>query len=143
MKNEKEMCVYGTVNGKPVYSRNEYIYARRGFGAIENDQNLIAFAEKVTDGWMRAGAKQNFRTYYLGNYALDEPQCSLTTAEYLRLKQLQKEVRKAYDAAEAARQWKRVNTVAYADNSVEEIWRDKDGNEKTVMITPPSGDACY
>lgn len=143
MRNEKEMRVYGTVNSKPVYSRDEYVYACRGFGAIKDDKELLAFAEKATHGWMRAGWHQSFRTYYLGSYALDEPQCSLTEAEYARLKELQKEVRQAYEEAEAARQWKRVNTIAYADNSIEEIWRDKDGNEKTVMVTPPHGDVCY
>ena len=143
MRNEKEMRVYGTVNSKPVYSRDEYVYACRGFGAIKDDKELLAFAEKATHGWMRAGWHQSFRTYYLGSYALDEPQCSLTDAEYARLKELQKEVREAYDKAEAARQWRRVNTIAYADNSIEEIWRDKDVNEKTVMVTPPHGDVCY
>lgn len=143
MMNEKEMRVYGTVNSRPVYSRDEYVYACRGFGAIENDQDLIAFAEKVTHGWLYAGWKRNFRTYYLGDYALDEPKCSLTDAEYARLKELQKEAQKAYEKAENARQWKQVNVVSYADNSIEEIWRDKDGNEKRVMVIPPHGDACY
>lgn len=32
MKNGKEMRVYGTVNGRPVYSRDEFVYACRGFG---------------------------------------------------------------------------------------------------------------
>lgn len=143
MKSEKEMRVYGTVNGKPVYSRDEFVYACRGFGAIRGDQELLAFAEKATHGWMWAGWHRTFRTYHLGDYSLDEPRRSLTDAEYARLKELQKEAQEAYDKAEAARQWARVNIVAYADNSVEEIWRDKDGNEKTVMITPPHGDACY
>ena len=143
MKNEKEMRIYGIVNSKPVYSRDEFVYACRGFGAIKDDKELLAFAEKATHGWLRAGWHQSFRTYYLGDYALDEPQCSLTDAEYARLKELQKEAREAYDKAEAARQWKRVNTIAYADNSIEEIWRDKDGNEKTVMVIPPHGDVCY
>lgn len=143
MKDEKTKRIYGTVNSRPVYSRDEYVYACRGFGAIQDDKELLAFAEKATHGWMYAGWKRNFRTYYLGDYVLDEPHCSLTDAEYAHLKELQKEAQKAYDKAEAARQWAHVNTVAYADNSIEEIWRDKDGNEKTVMITPPHGDVCY
>ena len=138
----KEAC-YGTVNGEPVFTHNEFIYKSRGFGAITSDKDLVAFSKKVTDGWMQAGWHRSFRTYHLGDYALDEPKCSLTDAEYSRLKELQKETQKAYDKAEAARQWARVNTVAYADNSVEEIWRDKDGNEKRVMVIPPHGDACY
>lgn len=143
MMSEKEMRVYGTVNGKPVYSRDEYVYACRGFGTIKDDKELLAFAEKVTHGWLYAGWKRNFRTYYLGDYALDEPKYSLTDAEYSRLKELQKEAQKAYEKAENARQWKQVNVVAYADNSVEEIWRDKDGNEKRVVVIPPHGDVCY
>ena len=138
----KEAC-YGTVNGEPVFTHNEFIYKSRGFGAITSDKDLVAFSKKVTDCWMQAGWHRSFRTYHLGDYALDEPKCSLTDAEYSRLKELQKETQKAYDKAEAARQWARVNTVAYADNSVEEIWRDKDGNEKRVMVIPPHGDACY
>ena len=34
--------VYGYVNGKAVYSRNEFIFAVRGFGPIENDNELLA-----------------------------------------------------------------------------------------------------
>ena len=138
----KEVC-YGTVNGEPVFTHNEFIYKSRGFGAIKDDKELLAFAEKATHGWLYAGWKRDFRTYYLGDYVLDEPHCSLTDVEYSRLKELQKEAQKAYEKAENARQWKQVNIVAYADNSVEEIWRDKDGNEKRVMAIPPHGDACY
>lgn len=141
--NEKAMRVYGTVNGKPVYSRDEFVYACRGFGAIKSDEELLAFAEKTTHGWMWAGWKRNFRTYHLGDYALDEPRRSLTDTEYTRLKELQKKAQEAYDKSEAARQWARITTVHYADNSVEEIWRDTAGNEKTIMITAPHGDACY
>ena len=39
--------VYGYVNGKPTYSRDEFIFTVRGFGPIENDADLLAFAEKV------------------------------------------------------------------------------------------------
>lgn len=137
------MMPYGTVNGDPVYSRDEFVYAYRGFGAIENDQDLLAFAEKVTNGWMYAGWHRDFRTYYLGDYALDEPKYSLTDAEYARLKKLQEKVQKEYDETEAAREWKHVNTVYYADNSVAEIWRDKNGVEKEVMVVHPHGDICY
>lgn len=137
------MRIYGTVNSEPVYSRDEFVFKVRGFGAIVNDQDLIAFAEKVTHGWMYAGWKRNFRTYYLGDYALDEPRYSLTDTEYARLRKLQEKVQKEYDEAEAAREWKCVNTVYYADNSVEEIWCDKNGVEKEVMVVPPHGDVCF
>ena len=50
--------VYGYVNGKPTYSRDEFIFTVRGFGPIENDADLLAFAEKVTSRWYNAGWHQ-------------------------------------------------------------------------------------
>lgn len=46
--------VYGYVNGKPVFSRDEFIYESRRRGPIEDDAELIAFAEKATSGWHTA-----------------------------------------------------------------------------------------
>ena len=43
--------VYGYVNGKPVFSRDEFIFEHRKRGPIEDDAELIAFAEKATSGW--------------------------------------------------------------------------------------------
>lgn len=138
----KEAC-YGTVNGEPVFTHNEFIYKSRGFGAITSDKDLVAFSKKVTHGWMQAGWERSFRTYFLSNYSLAEPCRSLTTEEFSRLKVLQKQVREEYKKTEAARNWQYIKTVAYADNSVEELWRDKNGIEKTVMVKAPGGDACY
>lgn len=50
--------VYGYVNGKPTYSRDEFIFTVRGFGPIENDADLLAFAEKATSRWYNAGWHQ-------------------------------------------------------------------------------------
>ena len=36
--------VYGYVNGKPVFSRDEFIFEHRKRGPIEDDAELIAFA---------------------------------------------------------------------------------------------------
>lgn len=83
--------VYGYVNGKPTYSRDEFIFTVRGFGPIENDADLLAFAEK---------------------------------------------------AADDAREWKLHQTIYWADNSVEEIWIDKNGATKSIMTVGPHGDAC-
>ena len=47
--------VYGYVDGKAVYSRDEFIFEQRGFVAIQNDTDLLAYAEKVTYGWQNAG----------------------------------------------------------------------------------------
>lgn len=135
--------VYGYVNGKPIYSRDEYVFACRGFGAIENDADLLAFAEKATHGWYHAGWKRTFTGFYLSDYALAEPRKSLTAKEFARLKELQTEAQAEAKRIEDAKQWRYVETVYWADNSVEEIYEDKDGNRKTVMVTGPHGDACY
>ena len=66
------MLVYGYVNGNPVYSHEEFVCTKRGFGPIETDAELMAYAEKVTHGWSNAGWKQTFVGYYLSDYALAE-----------------------------------------------------------------------
>lgn len=81
MTAEERAKVYGWVNGTPVYSRDEFVFKRRGFGAIESDEELIEFARKVTGNWYNAGWNKTFTTYYLGDYCLNEPMRSLTTKE--------------------------------------------------------------
>ena len=139
---EYDPSVFGYVNGKPVYSRNEYVYAARHFGAIDNDAELLAYAEKVSLGWYDAGWHRSFTGFYLSDYALAEPYASLTHTEFARLKELQAQARAEAKAAEAAREWRYVETIYWADNSVEEIWEDKDGNRKNIMVEGPHGDAC-
>ena len=139
----KEYKLYGTVGSHIVFSRNEFVYRHRGFGPIETDEELLKYAEKVTGGWYNAGWHRTFTTYWLGDYALDHPYYDLTSKEYARLKELQKEAQAAEKAADDAREWRKVDRICYADNSEEEIWEDKDGIRKTVMVVGPHGDACY
>lgn len=40
------MTAYGYVNGQAVYSAEEFRYKARGFGAITNDEELLAYAQK-------------------------------------------------------------------------------------------------
>lgn len=134
--------VYGYVNGKAVYSRDEFIFEKRGFGAIQNDTDLLAYAEKVSWGWQNAGWKRRFAEFYLSDYALSEPYASLTHAEFERLKELQAEARQKEKELEDAKEWKYVETVYYADNSEEEIWENKYGERKSVMTVGPHGDMC-
>lgn len=84
---------YGSVNGKTVYSRDEFIFEQRGFKEITSDAELLKYAEKVTYGWQDAGHKHTFAGFYLSDYALSEPYRSLTVKEFKRLKELQKEAR--------------------------------------------------
>ena len=134
--------VYGYVNSTPVYSRDEYIFAKRHRGPIEDDAELVAYAEKVTSHWYDAGWHHTFETFYLSDYAMSEPISSLTLKEFARLKELQQQARDAIKAADDARDWRLSDTIYWADNSVEEIWIDKDGNTKKVMTVGPHGDAC-
>ena len=134
--------VYAYVDGKAVYSRDEFIFEQRGFGAIQNDTDLLAYAEKVSWGWQNAGWKRRFTEFYLSDYALSEPYASLTHAEVERLKELQAEARQKEKELEDAKEWKYVETVYYADNSEEEIWENKYGERKSVMTVGPHGDMC-
>lgn len=137
-----ERQIYGYVNGKAVYSSDEFRYEARGFGAIENDEELLAFAEKVTSGWYDAGWTRTFTTYYLSDYALSEPYASLTGSEFNRLKELQAEARAEEKRIEEAKEWKYVETIYWADNSEEEVWVNKYGEEKRIMVVGPHGDIC-
>lgn len=134
------MEIYGYVNGKPVGTRDEFVYAARHRGPIKTDDELLAFAEKVTSNWLDAGWHRTFETYYLSTYALDEPYASLTKSEFERLCEMQKKAIARVKAEDEARCWKKVATYRYADNSVEEVWRDKDGIEKRVTVVWPHGD---
>ena len=134
--------VYGYVNGEAVHSRDEFIFKSRHRGPIETDIDLLEYAEKVTSGWSSAGWHQTFAGFYLSDYALSEPFRSLTKSEFARLKQLQDEAIAAAKAADEARNWQLVDTLYWADNSVEEIYEDKDGIRKTVTVVGPHGDVC-
>lgn len=137
-----DLRAYGYVNGKPVYSRDEFVFAVRGFGAIESDEELMTFAEEVSYHWQSSGHTHSFTGFYLSDYALSEPYQSLTIKEFERLKELQREAKKAEDEEDKARDWQLKGTYHYADNSTEEIWIDKNGIKKTVMIVGPHGDVC-
>ncbi len=137
-----EKNIYGYVNGEAVFSANEFVYKSRGFGALETDEEIFNYAQKVTYNWSTGTYKADFRTFYLSDYALSEPRRSLTADEFKRLQAMQDSVRREHDKAEEARQWQKVDTLYWADNSVEEIWRDKYGTEKRVTVIGAHGDAC-
>lgn len=137
-----DLRAFGYVNGKPVYSRDEFVFAARNRGPITTDEELMEFAEKVTWGWYDAGWKRGFTWFYLSEYALAEPYRSLTHAEFLRLKELQKIAREEERRADEAREWKKIDTICWADNSIEDVYEDKDGNRKNVLVVGPHGDVC-
>ena len=132
--------VYGYVNDTPVYSRDEFVYKVRGFGPLTTDEEILEFAKKATSNWSSASWHHKFEDFFLGDYCLDEPMRSLTSAEYARLKEMQKALRAKRKAEEDAKEWRYDRTIYWADNSVEEIWVDKFGEEKTVLVVGPHGD---
>lgn len=93
--------VYGYVNGQAVQSRDEYVFKCRGFEAIESDDQLMKFAEKVTGHWSDAGHRNKFIDFYLSDYALSEPYKSLTLKEFKRLKELQAQAQADWEAEQA------------------------------------------
>ena len=53
--------VYGYVNGKPVFSRDEFIFEHRKRGPIEDDAELIA------------SVSYTHLSVFLGNFPIDSP----------------------------------------------------------------------
>lgn len=133
-------AVYGYVNGKPVFNRDEFIFTKRGFGAIENDNELLAYAKKVTHNWQNAGWNHSFLTFYLSEHALNEPCASLTKSEFIRLKELQVEAQEQQKRLEEEQEWRYIETCHYADNSVEEVWENKYGKRENRIVVWPHGD---
>lgn len=133
---------YGSYNGRTVYGKDNWVYTKRGFGAITSDRVLMEYAEKVSYGWSDAGWHHKFEDFYLSDYALAHPRYDLTDAEFNRLKELHAEAIAKRKAEDDAREWRYVRTIYWADNSEEEIWVDKNGVEKTVMTVAPHGDLC-
>ena len=133
---------FGYVNGHPAFSRDEFIFLSRSFGPIEDDAYLVKYAEKVTSGWQSGGWTHRFADFYLSDYAMSEPYASLTNDEFRRLEEIQKLVRETEEAAEKDHQWKHMDTLYWADNSIEEVWEDRFGNRKTVQVAGPCGDTC-
>ena len=133
----------GWVNGVEYNNEEDYVLAKTGRDhIITDDAELIEYARKVTSDWYEAGWSRTFTSFYLSDYALDRPRCCLTRREFARLKELQAEAIKREQEAEDARGWRFLYNCYFADNSVEEIWEDKDGNRKTVMAVAPHGDVC-
>ena len=131
---------FGYVNGKPVFSRDEFIFEHRGFGPITDDDGLLAYAAKVTGSWSQAGWRRSFTAFHISDYALSEPRRSLTDDEFSRLIEVQLIAKKKEDDAENERGWRLIGTYGYADNSIEEVYEDRNGIRKTVMTVMPHGD---
>ena len=138
---EYDPNVYGYVNGEAVYSRDEWIFKCRGFGAIEDDNELIRFV--LSRPFNRSyGRYKTLETIYISSYCLDEPVCSLTNSEIDRLKYLQAKAEEARRDWDESLNWKFLHRIYWADNSVEEVWINGLGEKKTVMTVGAHGDAC-
>lgn len=63
--------------------------------------------------------------------------------DYNEVVNMYKRYTKKQKAHDKAKEWKEVKKIYYADNSIEVIYEDKDGNQKTELEVAPHGDACY
>lgn len=140
--------VYGRYNGIACKTKEEFVYRKREkdlgyYGPITDDKALMDFCEKVSGHWQNAGWPRDWPFVFISDYVCSEPKASLTNEEFNRIKELQKIALAGHKAKEDAREWKLVDKCCYADNSVEETWKDKDGARKVVMTVGPHGDACY
>jgi len=131
------MKVYGHIKGRPIYYRDEWIYSSRGFGPLLNDDDLMAFASKLTHNWYTGGWRKGFEKFPLFDFESDEPFASLTESEFNRLKTLQKVAKGQVCLFRAERGWEFMETIHYEDNSVEEVYKNRYGEQKTVQIVSP------
>lgn len=131
-------------NGEQIVfeSKAEYVKFKRGFDSFDSMEAMVAYLEEKTH-FYQAGWRRSFLGYYISEYCQDPVYDLLTPDEVKQLRAYQKQLQEEAKAADEAREWKKVDTYYYADNSVEEVYEDKDGNRKTVMVVGPHGDACY
>lgn len=122
-------------------SQEQLLIQRRGFEKFESDEQMLAWLEEK-GAFQQYGHKRRFIDFYISDYCLDRIYDYLTKAEVKHLRELQNRKRAEHKAAEDAREWRKVDTFHYADNSVEKIWIDKNGVRKTVTTVGPGGDVC-
>lgn len=136
------MFIYCTNSGRIEFqSKDEFVKFKRGFEEFKSDEEMVKYLDErgvfYDGGWRR-----EFIDFYISDYCLNPIYDYLTEEEVERLKAYQAKLIAEHEAAEAAKEWRKVETLYWADNSIEEVWEDKDGNRKTIMTVGPHGDAC-
>ena len=122
-------------------SRTEYNKFRRGFDHFESVEHMVNYLD-ANGYFQQAGHKCSFLDFFLSDWDGARIHDLLTPEEFQQLKDYQQKLIAQFREAEKAREWKLVDTYYYADNSVEQIWEDKNGLRKTVMTVGPHGDVC-
>ena len=89
------MAKYGITHVIDTKECDEKVYRFRGFGAIEDDKELLEWAEKVSNNWFDAGWHHTFIGFYLGGYEFER---NFTYKELVRLNELQDIQREEYDS---------------------------------------------
>lgn len=108
------------------------------------------------------GQRQSVQTFYLGSRTYGPPETreidphgafrlnqklwkvQLTQEQYEQLFVLQERYVSFHrHLTEVAPEWKTVDRINWADNSVDLIQEAKDGRRRTVQETAPHGDICY
>lgn len=108
---------------------------------FESDDQMLQWLEEK-GAFSQYGHRRKFEDFYISDYCLDHIYDFLTKEEVEHLKVLQAEKIAQLKAADEERGWILIERVHYADNSVDEIWEDKDGNRKTICSVLPHGDVC-
>lgn len=68
----------------------------------------------------------------------------VTKDEYKKLARLLKRYVRFYNyCKETAPQWREIDRINWADNSIDSVQINKHGEKRHVQITGPHGDACY
>lgn len=108
------------------------------------------------------GQRRNAASFYLGSRTYGKPETrtidphgafyfnqrnwngQVTQEQFEKLFTLQERYRSfVRHLQEVVPQWRNVDRIHWADNSVDIVQEDKDGRRRTVQETGPHGDICY
>lgn len=68
----------------------------------------------------------------------------LTKEEHKKVAKLLLRYQRFYHyCKEISQQWREINRIHWADNSIDSVQVNKHGEKRHVMVTGPHGDACY
>lgn len=84
-----------------------------------------------------------YQVWTEGSFEFFHGKNCITRTEYEKIMKLLTRYQRFYTyVKETSPQWKKVREIYWADNSIEELQINKYGEERTIMIVAPHGDAC-
>lgn len=127
--------VEGTVAGDPVKTvdaRIRHISRQDQHGHVPGLRYVYIGKDYCTYHWDQR------KHFYLG-----VGKTTLTHEEWIECSQRLKEYREALQVVETAKEWREVDRIYFADNSVEVIEESNAGERRQRMVTAPHGDVCF